>query len=506
MKLIANMGAVDQQAISEGIAGTTLMDNAGRAVFELLKSHVSLSNRIAVVCGRGNNGGDGFVVARYLLQAGYSNISVFTLSASEQFSADAKAHFDLLSALGVSIVQLDEGASVDWDTFDWIVDAMYGTGLSRPIAGFDQVLIHAINQSKANVLSIDTPSGIDSLTGRILGSAIQADITVTLACPKPGLYLNQGKAHTGQVHCVDIGIPTQLIEADPSPIQLMTPQLVASKLPRRQAVSHKYTYGHVLVIAGCNAMPGAGQLACEAALRSGAGLVTLASPQGALDALTLWPELLRLSLPGDILKESHVPLIQQALSKVNTLVIGPGLGQAPETQTALSLLLGDLLTTFQGTLVLDADALNYLATAPRALHQRAIITPHLGEAARLLKTDTQTIESNLLEAAEQLSVTYAATVVLKSASTVVATSDGAFYINPTGNPGMATAGSGDVLSGIIGGLCAQGLSVDDAAAVGVYLHALSGDIAAQDLTEYALIAGDITEALPDAYRFLLEQP
>ena len=532
MKLISNLHDIDQKAIAQaGIPAGALMESAGNAVAQAVQAHSHAKQLGVIVCGPGNNGGDGFVCARKLYEAGYQSVSV--IYTAETYRHEALANLEkLMLSLPIPLVNAEKQADLALSHIgeaDFIVDALFGSGLARPISGLEARLVSAINARRhahsAWVLAVDLPSGIDGATGQVLGCAVQADATVTLAAVKPGLYLQPGKLHAGAVSLADIGIPNALIAEDESPFRLIAAADAQAWLPPRRADSHKYNHGNVLVIAGSHAMPGAAILCSEAAMSAGAGLVTLAAPAGVFQQVSLMPEVMRLHLPDAAqLGEASVAVIQEAISakKDTTVVIGPGLGQSESTRQAVLSLLAHL-KTLTIPVIVDADGLNALSHHPLVLNERFILTPHVGECARLLGVEGATVSANLLQAAAQVRDKYGAQVVLKSASTVIATigsgaSSGLTWISPTGNPGMATAGSGDVLSGIISAMAAQRFaqsqfqgegqssSSDDAwqaAPLGVYLHGLAGDAAAEALTPYGMRASSITQHLPQAFRQVL---
>lgn len=514
-KLIANLADIDRKTILQtGISAETLMENAGRAVADAILQDGGKQTHAVVLCGPGNNGGDGFVCARYLYQGGIAKVTV--IYTGTRYQHETLKNLERIMALPVEVIDATKQLEIAKHRIpqaDFIVDALFGSGLNRPVDDVVAQLIEATQAyqciSDSAVWAIDLPSGIDGATGQILGTATIADVTITLAVSKPGLYLQPGKSHAGQVEISDIGIPKALLEEDESPVRLITPNWVKSWLPARKPDSHKYNYGHLLVIAGSQRMPGAAALCSEAAMNAGTGLVTLAAPNTVFQQVMLIPEIMRLPL-GDTahFNQSTLEIVMTALDngKYNTLLIGPGLGDHPDTVSAILKLLESLKAKSFPTIV-DADALNALAKHPMTLNEHFILTPHVGEAARLLTTEKQNISNNLLESAKQLQTQYGAQIVLKSASTVIADSTGLLWISPTGNPGMATAGSGDVLSGIIGAqaaqCCAQEKPFERIAPLGVYLHGLAGDETARELTPYAMRASDITYHLPDAFRKLL---
>ncbi len=519
MKLIANLSEIDQKAIHQaGIPAETLMELAGEHVAQSVQAHCNAAKRGVIVCGPGNNGGDGFVCARKLYQAGFQNLTV--IHTSTTYKNEALANFEkILLSLPLPVINAKEQTELAVQQIgqaDFIVDALFGSGLARPIANVEARLVRAINQAKPHawVLAVDLPSGIDGDTGQVLGCSVQADSTFTFAAGKPGLFLHPGKAHAGTVSIVDIGIPARLLAEDESPIRLITTPEALTWLPLRLPDSHKYSHGHVLIIAGSQKMPGAAVLSSEAAMSAGAGLVTLAAPESVYTQMPIMPEITRLPLPDPHhLSAASLPVIEEAMAskRFNAVVIGPGLGNTPETFDTVITLLEALKSTSLSVIV-DADGLNALSQSDLTLNERFILTPHIGECARLLHAENSVILSNLILAAQQVREKYGAQVVLKSASTVIATlnpddSKALCWISPTGNPGMATAGSGDVLSGVIGAVAgqlhAQNQPVWQAATLGVYLHGLAGDAAATALTEYAMRASHITRHLPQAFKILL---
>jgi len=520
MKLIPNLTDIDSKAVQQaGIPAEMLMENAGLQVALAVQAHCKPLQRGVILCGPGNNGGDGFVCARKLYQAGFHALTV--IYTGKQYKQEALANFEqILIGMPIQVINAHEQSELaiqQIDSADFVVDALFGSGLSRPVTGIEAQLIGAVNHAREQnrhapwVLAVDLPSGVDGATGQILGCAVQAHETVTFACGKPGLYLYPGKTLAGQVSVVDIGIPPRFVEEDESPFRLVTREEARQWLPKRKPDSHKYSHGHVLVVAGSRSMPGAAVLCAEAAMSAGAGLVTLAAPASVFEQMNLMPEITRLPLADEnALGAASVAALQQALveKRYNTVILGPGLGQTPETTAALLALL-ETLKQSERAVIVDADGLNALSTHPAALNERFILTPHIGECARLLNTDNQQVLGNVLEAAQQARSTYQAHIVLKSASTVIATfgTEPLCWISPTGNPGMATAGSGDVLSGIIGAMAAQRHAQQQnlwqSAPLGVYLHGLAGDAAADALTQYGMKASDITRHLPQAFKMVL---
>ncbi|MYA28212.1 MAG: NAD(P)H-hydrate dehydratase [Nitrospira sp. SB0666_bin_27] len=510
MKIVTShqMRELDRRTIHEaGVPGKTLMERAGAGVVSAMgKTFDTLKGKtVTVFCGKGNNGGDGFVVARLLRQKG-SAVQVCLLAQARDLKGDAKLMYQrFVKGAGRSKVlsspSPDRVHRLVRDSHV-LVDALLGTGTSSPVAGPYQEAIQAMNASEAPIVAVDLPSGIDADTGDTLGTAVQADLTVTFGNPKLGLFLGAGVDHAGRVHCVDIGIPSQYVEDLSVPIEMLTPTLIRPWLPERPASSHKGTFGHAGIIAGSSGKSGAAALAAKAALRAGAGLVTVATPSSVQASVASGiPEVMTLPLPetaDHTLSRDALPLLQTFLPSRSSIGIGPGLSTQPETADVVR----TLIDHCDRPLVIDADALNALAGHTRLLRARPLsplLTPHPGEMARLLgESSAATVNRNRLGIAHDFARTHSSVVVLKGARTIVALPDGATAISPTGNPGMATAGTGDVLTGILTGLLAQGVSPWEAAQSGAFLHGLAGDLAAQAYGYPSLMAGDLLACLPQA--------
>lgn len=502
----AQMRLCDQYTIDHGVPSRTLMERAAHTAIEVMKRELSVTfnTRILVLCGSGNNGGDGFAAARFLREEGY-HITVYYIgqwidgrpdrtSMSEEcarqyelwHTSGGKTHPDLPPLPPNDIL---------------VIDALFGIGLDRPIEGKAAAWINAVNQSALPVLAIDIPSGVCADTGKILGCAMRATVTATMAFPKRGLLLYPGAAHVGKLCVCDIGIGQQALSTnDDPPIYQVTPADLSS-LPPRPTYANKGTFGRVLIIGGLSGMSGAIYFAAKSAYRSGAGLVELLSTQdNRIPLQTLIPE----AIFTDVASAKNT--LASMLDRADSVVLGCGLGQSAE---ALALT-EQVLRLCQKPLVLDADALNLLAVheplqillASRTAS--TILTPHLGEASRLTGLAIPNIASDLFTTADAVACQYGAVCVLKDARTVI--SDGTVgYIQDCGNSGMATGGSGDCLAGLIGSLIAQhhnnaDLSPTLLAALGVLLHAMAGDIAAARLGEHAVMASDIADAIGEVLR------
>ncbi|MBI3811581.1 MAG: NAD(P)H-hydrate dehydratase [Nitrospirae bacterium] len=501
------MQQLDRRTIEEfHIPAGTLMENAGLRVVEEIESAWGFlkGKVVTIAAGKGNNGGDGLVVARLLLERS-ARVSVFLLTPSDQLTGEAWVNLERFQKISGRIHILKEGTlgelERDLSQSDLIVDALFGTGLSSPVTGLAANVIASINASGKPVVAVDLPSGIHTDTGRVMGIAVKAAMTVSFALPKRGLLLYPGSDYTGRLKIVDIGIPQALIRQLPADLEWITPADVADSLKRRPISAHKGSFGHVLVIAGSGGKSGAAVMASLSALRAGAGLVTLALPSGLEGTLPDRPnEIMTLPLPqtGDrsVGKAALEPLIKFSQGKT-VAAIGPGLSTHPETAE----LVRGLIAQLSIPMVIDADGLNNLVGRLDLLKQaRApiVLTPHPGEMARLIGAAVPEVQSDRFGVAAEFVRRHSVTLVLKGARTIVASKSGTMTINSTGNPGMATAGTGDVLTGMIAGLIAQGHAPEQAARLGVYLHGLAGDLAAAEIGEIGLLAGDLIHRIPAA--------
>lgn len=503
------MREFDRRASEEfGVPSIVLMENAGRSVFEVVRDRlVDLNGKhVTIVAGRGNNGGDGFVVARHLREAG-ARVSVFLHGKPEDIRGDAKANLDILLESGVevpSITSSDEITAALADSHA-VVDALFGTGLRGEVTGLPADVISAVNAAGKPVVAVDIPSGMDADTGEILGVCVDADCTVTFALPKIGLLTYPGAVRVGELIVADIGIPEHLFAE--VTVELVDETMVASKLPGRPPDAHKGTFGTAIVIAGSLGLTGAAAMASEAALRSGAGLSTLGCPASLWNVMaTKLTEVMTRGLSdggrGAISSDALYEALE-LVEKGDAVVLGCGLGTHPDTCEFVH----RLVKLVHKLMIIDADGLNALAQDTSTLegdHGDLVLTPHPGEMSRLLGTSTQAVQSNRVDVVREAASRFRCVVVLKGARTLIADPSGRVYINPTGGPGLATGGTGDVLAGTIGGLLAQGLSPLDAAVCGTFVHGRAGDIAADELGAAGTIAGDVLRALPYALRELYD--
>jgi NAD(P)H-hydrate epimerase len=502
------MREADRRTIEDlGLPSAVLMENAGRQVVGAMESAFPgmASMHIAVLCGRGNNGGDGFVVARTLLER-RTDVDVYLVGHAAGVTGDARMNLDVLRRLGADVVEIGEASA--WELHgtdvlgaDLIVDALFGTGITPPLTGVVETIIADVNASGRPVVAIDLPSGLSADSPEIVGPSIHAALTVTLAAPKLPLVLPPAEALAGNLVVAEIGVPQSIIAGLDGPwVEVLTKEAMRGLIEPRRQESHKGTYGRVLVVAGSRGKTGAACLSATAALRSGAGLVTVAAPASCAPIIAaLGAEYM--TMPLD--ETSDGTVAWEALDRVlevpaDVIAIGPGLGRSPSTTAFVQ----ELIARSSAPLVVDADGLNAFAGEADRLAGRegvdVIITPHPGEMARLAGLSVEGVQGHRLDVAREFAMAHRVYVVLKGHRTVVATPDGKAFINLTGNPGMATAGTGDVLTGMIAGWFGQLLDAESAASLAVYLHGLAGDLAEADEGETALIAGDVVSRLGDA--------
>ena len=510
MKLVTGeeMRRLDGLASSRyGIAGLILMENAGLKVAEAAQGLSGRRGSCLILAGKGNNGGDGFVAARHLLNAGLE-VKTFLLAPREEIRGDAAANLATLEKMGAKVYPLLEEKDLQRLNLallssDLVVDAIFGTGFKGGARGIPARTIEILNEAAKPVLAVDLPSGLEADSGRVMGPCVRATLTLTMGLPKPGLYLYPGAVYAGEVKVADISFPQALLKGGELRRELLEQHLVAGLLPRRQPWGHKGDYGHLLVVAGSLGMGGAAALAARGGLRAGAGLVTAAVPRSVQQAVAAAaPEVMVRPLPetgeGSLGAEALETLTELA-GTCRSVALGPGLSRHSDT----ALLVHALLPLLKVPVVVDADGLNALAGGMDTLKETKaplVLTPHPGEMAGLLKTTVAAVQDNRLGAAEEAAKRWGAVVALKGAATIVAAPDGHTYINPTGNPGLATAGTGDVLAGLIGGLLAQGLPPLEAAGAAVFLHGEAGDLAARELGQRGLVAGDLLTFLPKVLR------
>ena len=513
MKVVTaeEMRIIDRRTI-EGysIPGSVLMERAGLAVASRIKEAFS-PRKVIIIAGSGNNGGDGLVVARNLYNEGW-DVKVFLTAKPEDLKGDALLQYRIAVKFGLKIYPINEfltNYSSLITRHCILVDALLGTGISKKVTGLLSEVISYLNRSNVPIFSVDIPSGISSDNGQIMGEAVRADYTVTFGLPKRGHLLYPGAQHSGKLFIEDIGFPKELLNSEKLHIELLTKDKVSPLIPQRPRYSHKGNYGHVLIIAGSKGKTGAAIMAAKACLRSGAGLVTLGIPKSLADVFqSRVTEEMILALPdkgdGTLSQRASRVILNFLNERATTLAIGPGIGISSDTKKLMDI----LIKTSTIPMLIDADGINSLK-GERAIFSKSkvpiILTPHLGEMARLLgkqkcvSVKTQDIERNRVNIPVSFAKETGTYLVLKGVPTIIAGPDGMAYINSTGNPGMASAGTGDVLTGMISAFLSQGLSPTHASILGVYMHGFAGDSAAAEKGEHTLIATDIIEKIPFAF-------
>ena len=515
---------IDQLSTEKfGISGLLLMENAGMRVVEAIESRVEdlEACSFAILCGKGNNGGDGFVVARQLIERGIFP-PVFLFASPDEVSGDARSNLDILTDIGYppTVVETDQA----WETertviqgVDIVVDALLGTGLRRPVEGLLGQVIASIGDDfpGSTIISVDVPSGCAADSAEVRGPVVEADVTVTLSALKHCLVFPPACHVAGEVVVADIGNPQELVDGVSGAVELLDPDAFPDALFPRDQETNKGDYGKILVIGGSRGKSGAAAMASQAALQSGAGLVTAAVPESVLPIVAgHMPELMTESLPetpdGSIasaaLDDGHIRRLVEGKSVV---ALGPGIGSNDDTFAVVR----KIASSVRVPLVLDADGINAFAGHTEELagdgptpRDPIIITPHPGEMSRLTGDEIPHIVRNRLSVARDFATNHHLYVVLKGFRTIIACPDGRTFVNPTGNPGMATAGSGDILTGMIAGILGQPHlgTFEERLCLGVYLHGLAGDLAADEIGEEPLVATDILTFLPEAWSELRE--
>ncbi len=554
MKVVTptQMNNIDGITINEyGIPGIVLMENAALKVVDEIEKTLGIISckKILIFAGKGNNGGDAFAVARHLFNKG-AEISVYIIADRNSIKGDAAVNLMILDKMGVetfdtgksseigdTIETIESGEIVEnaendkasetvelnktcnmkerelirqlkmqLESTDLIVDGIFGTGLKGKIKGIASQIINMINASSKKVISVDIPSGVNGTTGEVSDICIKADKTVTFALPKIGLILYPGCDYTGELVVADIGIPLKAIYSMDIKTNIIDKNMISQWIPKRDKQTNKGDYGRVLIISGSKGMTGAGCLTAKSAHRSGAGLVYLAVPEslGAIYSSSL-TETITIPLKdegrGYIIME-NIELIKKQMEGKDVIAVGPGLSLNSSTIEAVHWIVEHSTVP----LVLDADALNALARNVlllKKLKTAAVITPHPGEMARLTGKTIEQVQKDRINVAKEFAYKWNVITVLKGWRTVIALPDETIYINLTGNPGMATAGTGDVLTGLIAGFIAQGIRPDYAACVGVYIHGLAGDMAASRIGEHGIIASDLMEEIPIAMKAVI---
>jgi hydroxyethylthiazole kinase-like uncharacterized protein yjeF len=502
------MREADRRTIEDiGLPSVVLMENAGRQTVAAMEAAFDTlgASRVAVLCGRGNNGGDGFVVARTLAQRGIEAV-VFLLGSVAEVQGDARINLEVLGRIGMTVVEVTNAQ--EWELHftevsdcDVIVDAILGTGFRGRLTGLFETVVADINELAIPIVSIDLPTGLSADSAELPGEAVDATMTVTLAAPKIPLVFPPADSHVGDLVIADIGIPAPLLDELEGPhLELLTRDRMRGILPARPAESHKGDFGRVLIVAGSIGKTGAAHLAALGALRSGAGLVTVATPRSCLSTVaSMGAEYMTVPLDETPSGTIDFAALDRVLDiAADVIAVGPGLGQEPSTAAFVQ----GLLERAGVPLVIDADAINAFSGDPDRLAGRdgvdVVITPHPGEMARLINGTIEAVQHDRLGHAREFATGHRVHVVLKGHRTIVAGPDGRSFVNLTGNPGMATGGTGDLLTGMIAAWFAQLLDAEAACKLSVYLHGAAGDLAEADEGQIALVATDIAARIGDA--------
>lgn len=479
-----------------GVPSSVLMERAALAVFQEVKARFpNTCGQVLILCGVGNNGGDGFAVARLMYLAGYS-VQIFSPLIESKMTEETTMQYHIVQKYNIPLIsklsQLQGKPQI-------VIDALFGIGLSRDIEGDLKEILLQLNKLPSYKIAVDIPSGIDSNTGKVLGAAFWADLTVTFGFAKIGQLLYPGTEYCGELRIADIGIDEKSILEEMPSGHYVTQRDISQLLPKRQAYSNKGTYGKTLIIAGSVDMAGAAYFAAKAAYYSGCGLVRIFTPiENRELLLNKLPEAILTTY--DASAENAAPMLEQldqCMDWANAILIGPGLG----TSYHAKMLVAKVLQYPGKNIVFDADALNILSNNMTLLKERkctGIVTPHLGEMSQLMGVSVLELQENLIAAAQEFSTTYNMCCILKDARTVIGTPHGKFYLNTTGNHGMATGGSGDVLAGLVTGFLAQKLSKTTASVLACHLHGMAGDKAAEKKGAVSMLASDILESIPEA--------
>jgi len=492
---------IDRLTIQKyGIPGLVLMENAGRAAADVLLDNFAYAQKVAIFSGGGNNGGDGFVIARHLISEGL-DVDTYIVSDPKKYKGDALTNYKALKNLDGNIIELKDNLR-KYKQADVIVDALFGTGLEREIAGFHKKVIEFINSQGVPTLAVDLPSGIDSNTGYPLGTAVLADITVTFVLPKLGISIYPGVEYAGEIYVAGITTPYSL--EDQIPYELLSSESVADILAPRYEDTNKGTYGHLFILAGSAGKSGAAALAALGAQRSGAGLVTVGVPRSLNPIMEQkTTEAMTEPLPETDMETLGTVSVKRVLEimkgKKTALAIGPGISTTDETREFLY----EIIRNSNLPMVIDADALTLVAENPEILKEAKapiVLTPHPGEMSRLAGISTQEVQDDRIGVSLDFSAKYNVYLVLKGARSIISTPEGEIFINTTGNAGMASGGMGDVLTGIIGGFLAQRLDPLEACVLGVFAHGLAGDLVARENGEAGMIARDVANSLPHAIK------
>jgi len=496
MKVIssAQMSEMESKSYADGCKEEDFMEAAGIGIANYIKNFIKsndLPKIVTLLCGKGNNGGDAYVAGYHLHQEGY-HILAYQVGSTEKCSPLCQKNQNRLLNIDIEVINIESADAINFPEHGVLVDALFGTGLqSAPREPYASI-INKANDSGVPIISVDIPSGLNGNTGLVEGSVIDATTTIFLGLPKKGFFLNEGWNHLGKLHCVDFGLPKKHIDVLEVNFTMFYEEMLHSMLPKMVSNRHKYQAGYVVGLAGSPGMPGAANLSSAAALRSGAGVVKLLHPHGMEAELSSsMYELIKIPY-----KKNDTDLILEYMNHASANFIGPGLGLNESSEN----LIKEIIPKLQKPTVIDADALTIIAKNNIPFPKNAILTPHIGEMRRLLAiTEKGPIDDIFIQKCQTYAQTNKVTLVLKGGPSFVFHPDKMTVVNPYGDPGMATAGSGDVLTGLIASLLSQGMNPEDAAIAGVFIHSYAGEIAAHELTSYCMTATDIIDHFPDVF-------
>jgi len=496
----AQQRSLDEASVRAGTPAEKLMESAGTHAADWILSHLQ-PNVVVVLAGPGGNGGDALVVVRCLVQAGVT-VRTFTRHGIASCSLLTRAMGKRLTDLGVRIEVLGtdlDPLNVALEGADYVIDGLFGSGLSRPLVGEDAEIIGVLNGGAAPIISLDLPSGLPADSGKVLGPAVRADITIAMAFYKPSHWLYPAAEYCGDVHIVGVDYPQETMSRVSPTARVHSADAIGAMLPSRKPSGHKGTFGRVLAVVGSQGMTGAVILCARGALRAGAGLVTLALPETIAPVIqAAVPEAITLPLPdrnGRLVDPDILDLLRLAMEQADVMAIGPGLSREPETMD----LVCRIIEAFEGKLVIDADAIHAFSGQPdfpAVVAGRAVLTPHPGEFAAMIGSTARDVDDNRLNRVEEFISRQSPALVLKGRPTVIGVPDRSVVVNPTGNTGLSTGGSGDVLTGLMAGLIAGGSSVKDAAVAAPFIHGLAADRWAADFSERSLTPSDVLDELP----------
>lgn len=499
MKVIApkQMAQIESQAFRDGSSETDFMEEAGSGVALIVHDFVEkygIDRHVILLCGKGNNGGDAYVAGVHLIHLDY-DVYAYQLAPFDECSPLCQQNQKRFLDEGGRLKEISSVEEIAFPIQGVIVDGIFGTGFHGQVDEFHSSLIRFVNATGIPTIAVDIPSGLDGETGLPGGEAIIARETAFLGLPKTGFFIGSGWDYVGKLRYIDFGLPQEYIEEADADLIMLSQDIVKPLLPRIRRSRHKYEAGYVVALAGSPGMPGAAVLASLAALRGGAGIVRLLHPEGMQEELT--------ATPYEIIKEPYSydnpKAVVELLNKASAVLIGPGMGRSSEAES----LLKEILPQIQKPTVLDADALFHLAHNNIPLPEKTILTPHKGELLRLLGISSQEpLNESFLRLCQSYANEKRVTLLMKGGPTFIFHPDETVFVNPTGDPGMATAGSGDVLTGLLAGLLAEGLTTLHAAQLGVYLHGIAGEHASEELTPYCMTASDVLFYFPEAFKFI----